>query len=201
MADRRRQHPALGLLAGTAVVCAILAAVGAGTVEARQSRAVLEMQQRAREQLARDRIERFSEDAFAFFEISGELVSFRVHPNMTASEVALLDDRAEELEDHVDGMLDYLRGAVPFVRGETEGLWIIHDPPDESTTLDERLTLILALANRLSPKLDQLVTLLRGDVDLTVTVDSLQFEASAPYFVVGGLEEMLSLTRDLRRAL
>jgi hypothetical protein len=184
-----------------AMLAVLLLPFAAPAVEAAQSRAVLEMQQRAREQLARERVEQFVDRAFVLFEISGELVSFRVHPNMTESEVDLLDDRARDLEDHVDEMLDYLRGAVPFVRGETDGLWIFNDPPDEATPLEDRLTLILALTNRLSPKLEQLVTLLRGEVDPTVTVDALEYEVAAPYLVVGGLEELLAITRGLRRAL
>ena len=196
----RRHSRGLRLRIG-APAALVFCFVGPASLEAAQSRAVLEMQQRARERLAVERLERFVDNTFEFFELSGELVSFRVHPNMTESEVDLLDDRAGDFEDHVDDMLDYLRQAVPFVRGETDGLWIINDPPDESTPLEDRLTLILALTNRLSPKLEQVVTLLRGEVDPTVTVDALEYEASAPYLVVGGLEELLSITRGLRRAL
>lgn len=197
MAPGRQWTRCLSIL----TLAVLLLGSAAPAVEAAQSRAVLEMQQRAREQLARERLEQFVEHTFELFEISGELVSFRVHPNMTQSEVDLLDDRAGDLEDHVDDMLDYLSDAVPFVQGETDGLWIFNDPPDEATPLEDRLTLILALTNRLSPKLEQLVTLLRGEVDTTVTVDALEYEAAAPYLVVGGLEELLSITRGLRRAL
>jgi len=162
---------------------------------------VRELQQRQREQLAQDRLDRFVEDTYEFFEISGELISFRVHPDMTETELEMLDDRARELDEQAGRLLSYVRGVAPYVRGKTDDLWIVLDPPDESSTLEERLTLMLALVNRLLPKLDQVVTQLRGETAPTVSVEELQLEASAPYFVVGGLEELRQMTRELRAAL
>lgn len=171
---------------------------------AQQPNPVRDMERRAQERLAAERLDRFVEDTFDFFEISGELVAFRVHPNMTDREIDLLDERAQELESQTGRLLSYVRGVAPFVRGQTEGLWIVLDPPDETSTLEERLTLILALVNRLLPKLDELVTMLQGiqgEGAPTVSVEELRLQASSPYFVVGGLEELESLTRDLRRSL
>jgi len=159
------------------------------------------MQRRAQEQLARERLERFIQDTYEFFEISGELVSFRVRPDMTEEELETLDQQARDLEDQAERLSSFILNVAPYVRGETEDLWIIFDPPDESSTLEERLTLILALCNRLSPKLDQIALLVSGELDPTVSVEDLQLELSAPYFAVGGLDELRFLTQELRSAL
>jgi hypothetical protein len=160
-----------------------------------------EMERRAQERRAQERLEGFVEDTYEFFELSCELVSFRVHPNMTQADLDLLAERAQEVEDQAGRLLSFVRDVAPFVRGRTEGLWVIFDPPDEDTTLQERLTLILALVNRLSPKLDQVTAQLAGDTEPTVSVEDLLLEASAPYFVVGGLEELRSMTEQLRESL
>ena len=159
------------------------------------------MQRRAAEQQARERLEGFIEDTYEFFEISGELVSFRVHPNMTMDELETIEERSRELDDQSGRLISYVRYVAPFVRGETDGLWVVLDPLDQDSTLEERLTLILALVNRMSAKIDQFITLISEQLEPTIPFEELQMEASAPYFIVGGLEELRSMTRDLRRSL
>ena len=186
----------LPVLAGAIVLPITLAADAAAQIRD----PVREMQRRVEEERLRQRVEAFVEDTHEFFEISGELVSFRVHPNMTASEVTTLGERSRELEEQAGRLISFVRDMAPYVRGRTEGLWVIFDPPDQDSTLEERLTLILALVNRLIPKLEQFTALISREADSTVSVEELQFEVSAPYFVVGGLEELRSLTRELRAA-
>jgi len=186
----------LPVLAGAIVLPITLAADAAAQIRD----PVREMQRRVEEERLRQRVEAFVEDTHEFFEISGELVSFRVHPNMTASEVTTLGERSRELEEQAGRLISFVRDMAPYVRGRTEGLWVIFDPPDQDSTLEERLTLILALVNRLIPKLEQFTALISREADSTVSVEDLQFEVSAPYFVVGGLEELRSLTRELRAA-
>ena len=48
---------------------------------------VEEMRRRAEEIYFQQRIDSFVEETFEFYEISGELISFRVHPNMTQAEL------------------------------------------------------------------------------------------------------------------
>ena len=160
-----------------------------------------EMRRREDLRQAQERFDRFVEDTFQFFEISGELVSFRVHPNMTEDEVRAVEERSQELDGHAGRLLDYVRSVAPYVRGETEGLWIVMEPLDSESTLMDRLTLILALVNRMGPKIDQLTRMLGEQLEPTIPVEELQFETSAPFFIVGGLEELRTMTRDLRRAL
>ena len=158
-----------------------------------------EMRQRAREAEDRARLENFIEDIREFFEVSGELVSFRVRSELTAAELETIDRRARELDEQSARLISYVRYVAPYVTGETDGLWIIFDPPDASSSLEDRLTLILALVNRMSPKLEQLISVLVEPPGPTVPIESLQLEASAPYFIVGGLEELRGMVRDLRR--
>ena len=163
--------------------------------------ALREMQLRAQRQMAEDRLEGFIEDAFRFFELSGELVAFRVDSELTPDELDMIAERSRELDEQAGRLISYIRYVAPYVRGETDGLWIIFDPPDETTTLEERLTLILALVNRMSPKLDQLTMMLSEQLRPTIPVEELQFEAAAPYLLVGGLEELRSMIRELRQSL
>ena len=159
-----------------------------------------EMQLRAREQVRRDRIEQFIEDTYKFYEVSGELVSFRVHPNMTETELEAIKKRSRELDDQAGRLISFVRTIAPYVRGETDGLWVVLDPLDQDSSLEDRLTLILALSNRMVPKIEYLTTLLTQQLDPTIQVESLQLETSAPYLLVGGLEEIRSMARDLQRA-
>jgi hypothetical protein len=53
----------------------------------------------------------------------------------------------------------------------------------------------------MQPKFDQMVEILSEVLEPTVPVEELQLETSAPFLIVGGLEELRSMTRDLRRAL
>ena len=158
-----------------------------------------EMRLRGEEQRRRDRMERFIEDTYKFFEISGELVSFRVHPNMSDTELDAIEERSRELDDMAARLISFVSIIAPYVRGSTDGLWVVLDPPDENTSLEDRLTLILALSNRMNPKIEQLTTMLTQQLEPTIPVEDLQLEASAPYLIVGGLEELRSMTRDLRR--
>ncbi len=158
-----------------------------------------EMRQRAREAEDRERLENFVQDIHEFFEISGELVSFRVRSDLTEAELETIDRRARELDEQSGRLISYVRYVAPYVRGETDGLWVIFDPPDSTSSLEERLTLILALVNRMSPKLEQLISVLVEPPGPTVPIESLQLEASAPYFIVGGLEELREMVRNLRR--
>ena len=159
-----------------------------------------EMRLRAQQQLRQDRVKQFIDDTFKFYEISGELVSFRVHPNMSQTELDVIEERSRELDDQAGRLISYVRTIAPYVRGLTDGLWVILDPPDEDTSLEDRLTLILALSNRINPKIEQLTTLLTQQLDPTIPVEELQLETSAPYLIVGGLEELRSMTRELRRS-
>lgn len=158
-----------------------------------------QMRQRAREAEDRERLENFVQDIHEFFEISGELVSFRVRSDLTEAELETIDRRARELDEQSGRLISYVRYVAPYVRGETDGLWVIFDPPDSTSSLEERLTLILALVNRMSPKLEQLISVLVEPPGPTVPIESLQLEASAPYFIVGGLEELREMVRNLRR--
>ena len=160
-----------------------------------------EMRLRAQLQLQEDRFNQFIDDTFKFYEISGELVSFRVHPKMSQTELDVIESRSRELDDQAGRLISFVRTVAPYVRGSTDGLWVILDPPDQDTSLEDRLTLILALSNRMGPKIEQLTTLLTEQLDPTIPVEDLQFETAAPYLIVGGLEEIRSMTRDLRRAL
>jgi len=179
---------------------AILVSGFAVPAEAQTRDLAREMRLRAQEQMRRDRIERFIEDTYKFYEISGELVSFRVHPNMSDTELDAIQERSRELDDQAGRLISFVRTIAPYVRGLTDGLWVILDPPDENTSLEDRLTLILALSNRMNPKIEQLTSMLTQQLDPTIPVEDLQLEASAPYLIVGGLEEIRSMTRDLRRA-
>lgn len=184
----------------TGVVVMLL---GTPPVSARiQAQDVLrEMRRQAQRELAEERLQGFIEDTFRFFEISGELVSFRVDPELTPDEMDTIVERSRELDEQAGRLISYIRYVAPYVRGETEGLWIIFDPPDETTTLDERLTLTLALVNRMSPKLDQLIMMLSEQLQPTIPVEELQYETAAPYLLVGGLEELRSMMRELRQSL
>ena len=116
-----------------------------------------EMQRRAEEIYFQQRVDSFVEETFEFYEISGELISFRVHPNMTPDEMDLMDQKAEDLEDKVDDLISFVRFIFPRVRGNTDDLWVILEPVDENSTLESRLTLILSLVNGIDPKLQHFV--------------------------------------------
>lgn len=186
-------------LLGAMVLVLGWAASSAAQIQDRD--AVQAMQRRAQEQQAKERLDRFIQDTFEFFEISGELVSFRVRQDLTDQEMEAIENRCRELDEQAGRMISYVRNVAPYVRGETAGLWIVLDPLDEESTLDERLTLILALVNRISPKIDQLITVLSEQLEPTIPVEELQLEVSAPFLIVGGLEELRSIARDLRRTL
>ncbi len=187
------------ILTGALVILTVVPPVDGAQIQNRDT--LREMQLQAQREMAQDRLQGFIEDTFRFFELSGELVAFRVDPELTPDELDMIAERSRELDEQAGRLISYIRYVAPYVRGETEGLWIIFDPPDETTTLDERLTLILALVNRMSPKLDQLTMMLSEQLRPTIPVEELQFETAAPYLLVGGLDELRSMIRELRQSL
>jgi hypothetical protein len=160
-----------------------------------------ELQLRA-EMLYRQRqIEAFIENVYEFYEIGGELISFRVHPNMTRMELDDIDEKAQDLDDKADDMVSFIHYVAPRVRGKTDDLWVVLDPLDETATLEERLTLILSLVNGIEPKIDHLIEVLTEEREIEVGIDELVIEASLPFLIAGGLEELRVMLRDLRLAL
>ena len=187
----------------TLVIC-LLTALLCGFVPSSFSQTrdpVDEMRRRAEEVYFQQRIDSFVEGTFEFYEISGELISFRVHPNMSRNELDLMDDKAEDLEDKVGDLISFVRFVSPGVRGNTDDLWVIVEPLDENSTLEARLTLILSLVNGIQPKLQHFVELLTEEVEPSVEIEELMVEASLPFLIAGGLEELREMARALRRAL
>jgi hypothetical protein len=184
------------------LVATLAVVLTAPVVVSAQSRDLLAaMRERARQEMERERYERFIEDTYQFFELSGEVVSYRVQDELTDEDRERLTRQSRELDDQAGRLISYVRDVAPYVRGETDNLWIILEPTTDQTPLEDRLTLILALVNRLQPKFDQLITLVGEVFEPTVPVEELQLETSAPFLLVGGLEELREMTRDLREAL
>ena len=134
------------------------------------------------------RIQAFLEDANEFLEISGELVSYRVHPNLRDAERDAIEDRSSKLENKAGDLISFIRYLVPGTRGKTDDLWVL-EMPDEDSTLEYRLTLILTLVFRIEPKLQHMIEVLTQETESAIAVDELIVEAYLPYFVAGGLEE------------
>ena len=167
-----------------------------------QSRnAVQEMRRRAEVIYFQQRVDTFIEDTFEFYEISGELISFRVHPNMTRAELDLMDEKAEELEDKAGDLISFVRFVSPIVRGNTDDLWVVLEPLDENSSVEARLTLLLAMVNGIQPKIEHYVELITEALDPSVEAEDLVIEASLPFLIAGGLEDLREMTRALRRAL
>jgi hypothetical protein len=160
-----------------------------------------ELQRRAEEIYFQQRIDSFVEDTFEFYEISGELISFRVHPNMTREELNLVDEKAEDLEDMAGDLISFVQFISPRVRGNTDDLWVILEPVDENSSMEARLTLLLSMVNGIQPKLQHFVELLTEETEPSVEVEDLIVEASLPYLIAGGLEELREMARALRRTL
>ena len=166
-----------------------------------QNRQQREDQQRhVAEQLRLQRLNRFIDDVHLLYEASGELVSFRVRPEMTRGELRLLSDRSKDLDRHATRIISYIENIAPFIRGYTDDLWIIRTPGEDST-LEDRLTVILALIYRVEPKIDHLIDLMSGEGEPAIELEDLQVEASLPYLVVGGLQVIKDLTIELRGSL
>ena len=184
------------------ILCLLVAlmACSAGPSRAQTRDLAEEMRERAALLYHQQRIEAFIEDVNEFFEVSGELVSFRVHPNMTASELEMIEDQSRDLDDKAGDLITFIRYIVPATRGKTDDLWVLQ-LPNEDSTLEYRLTLILALVFRIEPKLTHLIEALTEEREPAIEVDELIVEAYLPYFIAGGLEEIRSLTRELRRFL
>jgi uncharacterized membrane-anchored protein len=202
--DRRSGTRSLARFSGRfmiLVLAGVVAVTFAAPARSQADDALDELQRRAQEQLARERLEIFIEDTYEFYEITGELVSFRVRPDMTEDEIEAIETRSRQLDAQAGRLIAYVRDVAPYVRGRTDGLWIVLAPPDEDSTLEERLTLILALSNRISPKLDQLIQRLSADLGLTKVEEGWDMDVEAPFLIVGGLEELRSQARDLREAL
>jgi hypothetical protein len=160
-----------------------------------------EMRRRAEVIYFQQRVDSFVENTFEFYEISGELISFRVHPDMTRAELDLMDEKAEDLEDKAGDLISFVRFVSPIVRGNTDGLWVILEPLDENSTMEARLTLLLSLVNGIQPKLEHFVEILTEAMDPAIEVEDLVIEASLPFLIAGGLEELREMARDLRRTL
>jgi hypothetical protein len=159
-----------------------------------------DIQQRAAAEYHQRRVQSFIEDTYRFYEITGEMVSFRVHPNMTAAELEQIEELSEDLDDQAGRLVSFLIYLVPRVRGRTDDLWVL-PPLAEDSSLEYRLTVMLSLVNSVEPKIQHLTELLTGETKLSVEVDELAVEGTLPYFIVGGLEELRSMTRELRESL
>ena len=144
-----------------------------------------------------DRLNRFVDDVHLLYEASGELVSYRVRPEMTRTELGVIADRSRDLDRQATRIISFIENVAPYVKGNTDDLWIIR-PPSERPTLEDRLTLILALVYRVEPKIDHLIDLMSGVSEPAIELEDLQVEASLPYLVVGGLQVMKNLTIELR---
>ncbi len=182
-------------LLAVAFVCSNAMPSEAQTTQQRE-----EMQQRAQESFRQERLQAFIEDVHRFYETSGELVSFRVQLNMSPQEAKSISDKSKELDNRANRIIDFIENAAPAVKGNTDDLWIIR-PPSEEPTLEERLTLILALVYRVEPKLQHLIELIGGEVEPAIELEQLMVEVSLPYLVVGGLQTIKSMTIDLRQGL
>ncbi len=180
------------------MVLALLVSVVPSHAQSRQQRE--EQQRRAAEQLRLDRLNRFVDDVHLLYEASGELVSYRVRPEMTSSEISMITDRSRDLDRQASRIISFIENVAPYVKGNTDDLWIIR-PMSESPTLEDRLTLILALVYRVEPKIDHLIDLMSGQSPPAIELDDLQVEASLPYLVVGGLQVIKTLTVELRGTL
>lgn len=191
----------MGIRTPTLIVLAVLLFVFVPSSLSQRPNPVDEMRRQAEVIYYQQRIDSFVEDTFEFYEISGELISFRVHPNMTRAELDLMDEKAEDLEDKVGDLISFVRFVSPIVRGNTEGLWIILEPLDEDSTMEARLTLLLSLVNGIQPKLEHFVEILTEAMDPAVEVEDLVVEASLPFLIAGGLEELREMARALRRTL
>lgn len=157
------------------------------------------MRQRATaEAIFERRIESFTEDVHRFYEVSGELVAYRVLEELTADELNDFEDKTEELHDRAGRLISFLLAIVPQVRGNTDDLWIVKSVETDQT-LEDRLTLVLALVYRIEPKLEFILDLLNGEGEPAIEVEDLIFEASLPYLVVGGLEMIQDLALEIRR--
>jgi hypothetical protein len=120
---------------------------------------------------------------------------------MTRAELDLMDEKAEDLEDKAGDLISFVRFVSPIVRGNTDGLWVILEPLDENSTMEARLTLLLSLVNGIQPKLEHFVEILTEAMDPAIEVEDLVIEASLPFLIAGGLEELREMARDLRRTL
>ena len=159
-----------------------------------------EMRQRAQESFRLERLQAFVDDVHRFYETSGELVSFRVHLEMSPQEARSISEKSKELDNRANRIIDFIENAAPSVKGNTDDLWIIKAPNSEPT-VEERLTLILALVYRVEPKLQHLIELIAGEVEPAIEIEQLMVEASLPYLVVGGLQTIKTRTIELRQGL
>ncbi len=159
-----------------------------------------EMRQRAQESFRLERLQAFVDDVHRFYETSGELVSFRVQLEMSPQEARSISEKSKELDNRANRIIDFIENAAPSVKGNTDDLWIIR-PPSDVLTVEERLTLILALVYRVEPKLQHLIELIAGEVEPAIEIEQLMVEASLPYLVVGGLQTIKTMTIELRQGL
>ena len=177
------------------LVLAVLVAVVPSQAQSRQQRE--EQRRRAAEELALERLDRFVDDVHLLYQTSGELVSYRVRAAMTPSELKVISDRSKDLDRQATRIISFIENVAPYVKGNTDDLWIIRRPTD-NPTLEDRLTLILALIYRVEPKIDHLIELMRGLSPPAIEFEDLQVEASLPYLVVGGLQVVKNMTVELR---
>jgi hypothetical protein len=191
----------VGIRTPTLIVLAVLLCGFVPSSLSQRPNPVDELRRRAEVIYFQQRVDSFVEDTFELYEISGELISFRVHPNMTRAELDLMDEKAEDLEDKAGDLISFVRFVSPIVRGNTDGLWVILEPLDENSTMEARLTLLLSLVNGIQPKLEHFVEILTEAMDPAVEVEDLVVEASLPFLIAGGLEELREMAGALRRTL
>ena len=183
------------LLVIVVLICSISVPSEAQTSSQRE-----EMRQRALESFRLERLQAFVDDVHRFYETSGELVSFRVNLEMSPQEARSISEKSKELDNRANRIIDFIENAAPSVKGNTDDLWIIR-PPSGEPTVEERLTLILALVYRVEPKLQHLIELIAGEVEPAIEIAQLMVEASLPYLVVGGLQTIKTMTIELRQGL
>ena len=159
-----------------------------------------EMRRRAQENFRLERLQAFVDDVHRFYETSGELVSYRVQLDMSPEEARSISEKSKELDNRASRIIDFIENAAPSIKGNTDDLWIIK-PPSTEPTIEDRLTLILALVYRVEPKLQHLIELIGGEVEPAIEIEQLMVEASLPYLVVGGLQTIKTMTIELRQGL
>ena len=167
------------------------------TVQSQSQRQREQIQRRAGEQQRKQILGRFIDDVHLLFEVSGELVSFRVRPDMARPEFKIISDKSRELEKRASRIISFIERIAPHVKGRTDDLWIVK-PLSETPTLDQQLTVILALLYRIEPKIEHLIELMKGESEPSIELEELQLEASLPYLVVGGMKVIKKLTVALR---
>ena len=187
------------LLKPTIFLLLVVSVLASPIAQAQSQRQREQMQRRADERQRQQVLDRFIDDVHLLFEVSGELVSFRVRPDMSRSEFKIILDKSKELEKRASRIISFVERIAPHVKGRTDDLWVVR-PLAETPTLDQQLTVILAILYRVEPKIDHLIDLMKGESEPAVELDELRLEASLPYLVVGGMKVIKELTVALRNS-